>query len=74
MEYRIVYNEKPNESPFIRGNKRLVHRLPFVVKDFKIVIFPNEETKELALKDKYIKEYFTLSMAIILTLDECEDL
>jgi len=73
-EYRIVYHERPNESPFTRDHEHLVHRLPFGLHDLKIVIFPDEQTKELALKDKFIKEYFSVSMPIIMTLDECEDL
>ena len=68
MEWRIVHRENDKNIISI-GNG--VHRLKFGPRDIKVIIFPNEDTKNLSLKNDYIKKYFSEHMPIIATLEDC---
>ena len=70
MEWRIVHCE--NDKNIINiGNG--VHRLKFETSDIKVIIFPNEDTKMLSLKNDYIKQCLSEHMPIIATLDDCSN-
>lgn len=73
MEWRLVYDENPDNTHFIKGESDGVYRLKFTADDIKVVIFPDENTKQLSLKDEAIKEYFSEHMPIMATLDECSN-
>ena len=73
MEWRIVYDESPNNKHFTKGNGNGVHRLKFAVHDIKVIIFPDEDTKQLSLKDEAIRKYFSEHMPIMATLEDCSN-
>jgi hypothetical protein len=70
MEWRIVHRANDKNIKNI-GNG--VHRLKFEANDLKVIIFANEDTKQLSLKDDYIKKYLSEHMPIIATLDDCRN-
>jgi len=70
MEWRLVHS--PNNKHFKNiGNG--VHRLEFEPSDIKAIIFPDEDTKQLSLKDEYIRKYLSEHMPIMATLDDCHN-
>jgi hypothetical protein len=68
MEWRIVQHANDKNIKDI-GNG--VHRLKFEATDIRVIIFPNEDTKQLSLKNDYIKKYLSAHMPIMATLDDC---
>jgi len=68
MEWRIVHHARDKN---IIDTGRGVHRLKFKPNNLKIIIFPDEDTKQLSLKDDYIKNYLSEHMPIIATLHDC---
>ena len=73
MEWRLVYDENPNNTTFTRGEVRFVHRIKFEPIDVKVIIFPDERTKLLSLDNKTIKDKFSKHMPSISTLDDCRN-
>ena len=73
MEWRLVHDESPNNKHFTKGNGNGVYRLKFSTHDIKVIIFPDEDTKKLALKDKVINEYFSEHMPIMVKLEDCDN-
>ena len=70
MEWRIVH--RANDKNIIDTGSGF-HRLKFKPNDLKVIIFPNEYTKQLSLKDDYIKNYLSKHMPIIATLHDCRN-
>ena len=70
MEWRLVYDENPNKH-FTGGNAEGIYRLRFEASDIKIIIFPDEDIRQMSLKDEAVREYFSKHMPIITTLDDC---
>ena len=73
MEWRIVYDESPNSKHFTKGKGNGVHRLKFAAHDIKVIIFLDEDTKQLSLKDEAIRKYFSEHMPIMATLEDCSN-
>ena len=73
MEWRIVYDESPNNKHFTKSNEKGVFRLKFNASDVKVIIFPNEDIKQIALKDSTLKKFFSVHIPIIATLDDCHN-
>jgi hypothetical protein len=73
MEWRLVYDESPNNKHFTKGKGNDIHGLKFVAHDIKVIIFPDEDTKQMSLKDKHIRNYFSEHMPIMATLDDCRN-
>jgi hypothetical protein len=46
MEWRLVHDESPNNRHFI-GEGQGVYRMSFAIRDIKVIIFPDEGTKQL---------------------------
>ena len=70
MEWRIVHHAK---DEFIKNVGEGVHRLKFEATDLRVIIFPDEDTKQLLLKDHYIKDYLFKHMPIMATLEDCSN-
>ena len=70
MEWRLVYDESSNNRHFI-GEDQGVYRMIFGIRDIKVIIFPDEGTKQLALKNDIIKNYISEHMPMIATLEDC---
>jgi hypothetical protein len=73
MEWRLVYDESPDNKHFTKGKGKGIHRLKFAAHDIKVIIFPDEDTKELSLKTEAIRKYFSEYMPIIATLEDCRN-
>jgi hypothetical protein len=73
MEWRVVYDESPKNKHFTKGKGNGVHRLTFAAHDIKVIIFPDEGTKQLSLKDEAIRKYFSRHMPIMVTLEDCRN-
>ncbi len=73
MEWRIVYDESPDNKYFTKGKGNGVHRLKLYAHDIKVIIFPDENTKRLSFEDKGIKEDFSKHMPIMATLEDCRN-
>jgi len=73
MEWRLVYDESSDNKHFTEGEGSDVYRLKFAAHDIKVIIFPDENTKQLSLKDEAIRKYFSEHMPIMATLEECRN-
>ncbi len=73
MEWRIVYDESPDNKYFTKGKGNGVHRLKFEASDIKVIIFSDENIKRLSFEDKGIKEDFSKHMPIMATLEDCRN-
>lgn len=73
MEWRLVYDESPNNNHFTKDDGNDVYRFKFTAHDIKIIIFPDEDTKNLSLKDEAIIKYFSECMPIMATLEDCSN-
>jgi hypothetical protein len=71
MEWRIVYDENPNNKHFKKGNNEGVFRVKFNASDIKVIIFPDENIKQIALKNRTLRKFFSVYIPIIATLDDC---
>ena len=68
MEWRLVYDEK---STHFASSESDVYRLNFEASDIKVIIFPDENTKQQSLSHEFIRKYFSEHLPIMATLDEC---
>ena len=68
MEWRIVYGE--NQINFMEENNG-VYRFHFEASDVKVVIFPDKETKTLALNNKELKGFFTEYSPSTIIFEDC---
>jgi hypothetical protein len=68
MEWRLVHDEK---STHFAGCGSDVYRLRFEASDIRVIIFPDEITKQQSLSNKFSREYFSEHLPIMATLDEC---
>ena len=73
MEWRIVHDENPNDDYIKKGKKKGVYRFKFTASDIKVVIFPDEKTKNMSFNDEVIKEFYTQHTPITVTLDDCDN-
>lgn len=71
MEWRLVYDER--STHFTNGETKNVHRLKFEASDIKVIIFPDENTKQQSLSDNVIRDYFSKHLPIMATLDDCRN-
>jgi hypothetical protein len=70
MEWRIVHG---SNNRYFKSLGNGVHRLEFEAGDIKAIIFVDEDTKQLSLKDDYIRKYISEHMPIMATLDDCRN-
>ena len=73
MEWRLVYGKGANDKYFVAGEEPEIYRCPFAARDVKVIVFPDELTKQLALGDAFINKYFSAETPIIATLDDCSN-
>lgn len=71
MEWRLVYDESPDNKHFTNGEGEGIYRVKFDASDVKVIIFPNENIKQIALNDDTISKYFSRYMPIVATLQDC---
>ena len=70
-EWRLVYDE--SSKHFTSDEAENIHRLQFEASDIKVIIFPDENTKQQSLSDKVIKDYFSKHLPIMATVDDCRN-
>ena len=74
MEWRIVHLERLMEKYFSKKDEgKDVYRIDLKPDDVKIIVFPDDITKEFALKDPYISKFFESHLPILTTLSDCEN-
>jgi hypothetical protein len=72
MEWRVTHLEElVPEYITVQDSKNYIYRLKLKAEDIRIVVFPDEETKKRALKDRYIDDFFKDYMPQIATLTDC---
>jgi hypothetical protein len=71
MEWRLVYDER--STHFTNGEAKNVRRLQFEASDIKVIIFPDENTKQQSLSDNVIRDYFSKHLPIMATLEDCRN-
>lgn len=76
MEWRIVELKRLLDEAKIRNagrdaNGELLYRVPLEPKDIRVIVFPDKETRDIALSDKFIRDNRSKNW-IITTLDDCE--
>jgi hypothetical protein len=74
-EWRLVYGGKPDNEHFKQreDEPKDIFRLPFIASDVVIIIFPNEQIKDMALNDEYIKNFFSQDVPNMVTLENCDN-
>ena len=72
MEWRLVHNESSTNNHFIAKGHG-VYRMKFTSRDTKVIIFPDEDTKQLALEDSIIKKYISKHTPMMATLEDCDN-
>lgn len=70
MEWRLVYDENPNNSHFTKGKAEGVHRLGFQASDVRVIVFSDEHVKRMSLRDTTMKKYFAEHVPVMATLDD----
>jgi len=73
MEWRIVHDENPNVEYFTKDKEDSVYRFRFAAGDVKVIVFPNEETKQIAFNEETLKEFFYQHMPVLFTLEDCKN-
>ena len=73
MEWRVVYDENSKNKHFTRSNGAGIYRLRFKASDVKVIIFPDENVKQMSLSDDTISKHFSQHMPIMATLDDCDN-
>lgn len=71
MGWRLVYKKNYNGKYFTKGKVKNVYRLNFEASDIKVIIFPDEKTKQMSFNEDAIKSFFSQHMPIIVTLEDC---
>jgi hypothetical protein len=71
MEWRLVYDE--SSTHFTKNETEGIHRLKIEASDIKVIIFPDEVTKQQSLGDEFIRKYFSEHLPIMSILDECSN-
>jgi hypothetical protein len=71
MEWRLVYDE--SSTHFTKDETEGIHRLKFEASDIKVIIFPDEVTKQQLLDDEFVRRLFSEHLPIMATLDECSN-
>lgn len=70
MEWRIVRGESQQNRHFTNP-RRGEHRLEFLPTDVQIIIFPDSDTRELALENDELQPHLDRHMPVMATLADC---
>ncbi|MFH1233765.1 MAG: abortive infection system antitoxin AbiGi family protein [Patescibacteria group bacterium] len=80
MEWRIVHIDRltgANNYIYDNGEKtkdgKNIFRLKLKPEDIQLIIFPDNETKRLALKDEEFFRYFNNYIPTLIALDDCKN-
>ena len=78
-EWRVLYlvdekgSQHPDQASIIPPDRNpdSVPKIKFGPDDLKILVFPDQKTRQMALEDDEILEWFNRKIPIIATVDEC---
>jgi hypothetical protein len=74
MEWRVIQIECLEGKYIIPENPSAgIYRLIFKPEDVELIVFPDKETKQLALIDKFILDFFKNHLPIIATVNDCDN-
>jgi len=73
MEWRLVYDERPNNKDFTEVKEDGTCRFKFTASDVKVIVFPDEKTKQMSFNDKCLQTFFSQHRPIFVTLDDCSN-
>jgi hypothetical protein len=73
MEWRLVYDESPNNKHFTKGEAEGIYRLKFKASDIKVIIFPDEDIRQMSLRNEVIRKYCSQDMPVMATLKDCSN-
>ncbi len=74
MEWRVVHVDRLMGKYIVSDEKADgVFRLVLSARDVRIIVFPDNATRMLALRDQFLQDYFGCDWPIVTTLDECEE-
>jgi hypothetical protein len=72
MEWRVVHLHCLEGKFIMPIDKNLgTYRLKFTPDDVKLIVFPDSETKEMALRDAFFVDYFKQFQPILATINDC---
>lgn len=72
MEWRLVHDGRSDNRHFVADGHD-VYRVRFAIRDIRVIIFPDEGTKQLALDNDIIKKHFSEHMPMMATLEDCDN-
>ena len=58
MEWRLVYDENPHNKDFSEGREKGTFRFKFAANEIKVIVFPDERTKEMSFNDTSLNGIF----------------
>lgn len=74
MEWRIVLIDDLIDTYIVTQNSAAnIYRLIFQPSDIKLIVFPDKDTKEIAMQDSYIRSFFNNSYPIMVTIQDCKN-
>ncbi len=73
MEWRLVYDERPDNKDFTEGKEKGTFRFKFAMSDVKVIVFPDEPTKEMSFNDTTLKTIFSQHRPITAALKDCSN-
>lgn len=72
MEWRIIQVDCLMDRYIVPVNSSTgIYRVKFNPEDVELIVFPDKETKKLALKDDYVLDFFKDYQPMITTVDDC---
>ena len=74
MRWNVDFYMTEARQHFTSDETEGIHRLKFEASDIKVIIFPDENTKQQSLRNNPIKAYFSKHLPIMATLDDCRNL
>ncbi|HGJ64906.1 TPA: hypothetical protein ENS27_05885 [bacterium] len=76
-EWRILYWGKDDSSDILpniipsKANSDNVPKIKFEPKELRVLVFPDEKTREISLNDDEIFNWFGRNIPIMATVEEC---
>lgn len=73
LEWRLVYDESDTNPHFRKVGGKGIYRMPYQARDVQIVVFPDENVRQMAFKDARIRAFFSNGMPSTVTVSDCPD-
>jgi hypothetical protein len=73
LEWRLIYDESDGNPHFRKAGGKGIYRMPFQACDVRIIVFPDENVRQMAFKDPRIQAFFSKGMPSTVTVTNCPD-